>query len=65
MSQVEKLQPSGEKMKKTLIWLSEMLKSCPDKSRTQILQEAEIRFDLSPRECEFLNDKLTKAADDE
>lgn len=27
----------------------------PDKSRRRLLEEAEIRFNLSPRECEFLD----------
>lgn len=63
MSKVESLQPSGEKMKQALLWTSETLKSCPKKSRHQVLMEAEVRFDLSPRECEFLNTKLTESAE--
>jgi hypothetical protein len=52
------LMPSGEKMKKTLCWISEMLKEHPEKSRQQIISEAEIRFDLSPKECDFIDRKL-------
>lgn len=58
MSDVEKLQPSGDRMRRVIVWISEMVKENPHKSRTAILKEAEIRFDLSPRECEFLNTKL-------
>ena len=58
MSAVEKILPSGEKMKKTLCWISEMLKSHPDKSRQQIISEAELRFDLSPKECDFIDRKI-------
>jgi hypothetical protein len=50
--------PSGDKMKKTLCWISEMLKEHPEKSRQQIFSEAEIRFDLSPKECDFIDRKL-------
>ena len=58
MSAVEEILPSGDKMKKTLCWISEMLKTHPEKNRQQIISEAEIRFDLSPKECDFINRKL-------
>ena len=35
-----------------------MLKTHPEKSRQQIISEAEIRFDLSPKECDFIDRKL-------
>ena len=50
--------PPGDKMKKTLCWISEMQKGHPEKSRQQIISEAEIRFDLSPKECDFIDRKL-------
>jgi hypothetical protein len=58
MAQVEEIVPSGDKMKKTLCWISEMLKAHPEKSRQQIISEAEIRFDLSPKECDFIDRNL-------
>ena len=58
MSSVNELLPSGDKMKKTLCWISEMLKTHPEKNRQQIISEAEIRFDLSPKECDFVDRKL-------
>ena len=58
MSSVDKILPSGDKMKKTLCWISEMIKIHPEKSRQQIISEAEIRFDLSPKECDFVDRKL-------
>lgn len=58
MSSLDELLPSGDKMKKTLCWISEMLQAHPEKSRQQIISEAEIRFDLSPRECDFIDRKL-------
>jgi hypothetical protein len=45
-------------MKKTLCWISEMIQAHPEKSRQQIISEAEIRFDLSPKECDFIDRNL-------
>ena len=64
MSQVEEIQPSGDKMKKTILWISEMVQLHPEKSRQQIICEAELRFDLSPKECDFLNRKFLQAAEE-
>lgn len=61
MSDLDSLQPCGEKIKNALIWLSESLKTSPEKSRAALLREAEIRFDLSPAECDFLDRKFTTA----
>ena len=58
MSAAEEILPSGDKMKKTLCCISEMLKTHPEKSRQQIISEAELRFDLSPKECDFIDRKL-------
>jgi len=62
MSSVDELMPAGDKMKKTLCWISEMLKTNPEKNRQQIISEAEIRFDLSPKECDFIDRKLRNDA---
>ena len=58
MSEVDTLQPSGEKIRRAVLWISETVKAHPEKKRQDILREAQIRFDLSPRECEFVNEKL-------
>jgi len=44
-----------DKMKKAIEAFSEMCRSHPEKKRMKILREIEFRFDLSPRECEFLD----------
>jgi len=64
MASVDEILPAGDKMKKTLSWISEMIKAHPEKSRQQIISEAEIRFDLSPKECDFIDRKLRQAATD-
>jgi len=58
MSSVDEILPSGDKMKKALCWISDMVKTHPAKSRQLIISEAEIRFDLSPKECDFIDRKL-------
>ena len=54
MGEAEQLQPAGEKMKKAIRWLSETLLAAPHKTRRQAIEEAQLRFDLSPAECAFL-----------
>jgi hypothetical protein len=58
MSSVDEIMPSGDKMKKTVCWISEMIQAHPEKTRQQIISEAEIRFDLSPKECDFIDRNL-------
>ncbi len=54
----EELLPEGDKLRKAVKWLSEMVKEHPEKSRKEIILDAEVRFDLSPKECEFLQKKF-------
>lgn len=58
MSGSEDLMPTGDKIRKAICWLSESLQAAPEKSRKQALREAELRFDLSPAECRFLDDRF-------
>ncbi|MBW2502000.1 MAG: hypothetical protein JRD64_05140 [Deltaproteobacteria bacterium] len=62
MSAVDDILPSGDRMKKTLCWISEMVRSHPEKNRRQIIGEAQIRFDLSPKECSFIERNLADDA---
>ena len=55
MGEVDQVLPSGDKMKKAIRWISDTLLEHPEKRRTQIIREAELRFDLTPVECEFLD----------
>ena len=57
--------PTGsDKMKKALRWMSEELLHSPRKTRDTVIAEAEIRFDLSPAECEFLTKNFSGSAPD-
>lgn len=44
-----------DKLKKAILFFAALVESCPEKSRLQLLQEVQLKFDLSPAECEFLN----------
>ncbi len=48
-------QAPGDKLKKAIQLLSELLETQPEKTRLELLHQVEIQLDLSPRECEFLN----------
>lgn len=52
------IQPHGEKIRLAVKWMSDVIKEHPERSRREIILEAELRFDLSPSECEFLNKKF-------
>lgn len=58
------LQSPGDKMKKVLCWVTETLKDHPEKKRDAVFKDAQIRFDLSPMECEFLNKHFVPEACD-
>lgn len=55
MSNSSPLNPPSDKVKKALVWLSEALEKNPEAPRITLLREAEIRFDLSPADCVFLD----------
>jgi len=35
-----------------------MIQAHPEKTRQQIISEAEVRFDMSPKECDFVDRNL-------
>ena len=57
-----KLPTGSDKVKKALRWMSDELLNNPQKKRDTVLREAEIRFDLSPAECEFLTKNFSATA---
>lgn len=61
MSNNTSLYSSSDKIKKALIWLSEAQEQKTDARREQLLQEAEIRFDLSPADCAFLDKNFSNS----
>jgi len=55
MSKQAPLQSRADKLKKALAWMTEALQEQPQKTRQSVVQEAELRFDLTPLECDFLD----------
>ncbi len=54
------LHSHGDKMKKVLCWISEMQETHPELTRTTLLQQAELKFDLSPADCTFLDKNFAR-----
>lgn len=48
------VQPKGEKLRKVVKWISEYHLANPEQDRKKILEKAQVRFDLSPKDSEFL-----------
>jgi len=46
--------PEGEGLRSALKWLSERRQDEPGASRAKLIDEAALRFDLSPVEVDFL-----------
>jgi hypothetical protein len=46
--------PEGEALRRAVKWISAELSDNPDKSVQKLLNEAVTRFDLSPKDTEFL-----------
>ncbi len=57
------LNSPSDKVRKALIWVSEMLKQDTSLSRQKLLQQAEIRFDLSPADCSFLDKNFSNCTE--
>jgi hypothetical protein len=60
MGDVQSVPGLSANLKKAVCWIGETVKEHPEKSREGIISEAEMRFDLTPRECEFLNQNFLK-----
>ncbi|PIE60970.1 MAG: hypothetical protein CSA29_05755 [Desulfobacterales bacterium] len=48
------IQPQGEALKKAVQWIGEQRKKDAEKSPASLADEAGFRFDLSPKDSEFL-----------
>jgi hypothetical protein len=48
------IQPQGEDLRKAVKWVSEERKYNPEKKVKAIVQEACMKFDLSPKDADFL-----------
>ena len=48
-----------DRLKNAVKLLSELTETFPEKTRKELLREVELKYDLSPLECEFLNKHFT------
>lgn len=48
------LLPEGEDLRRAVKWVSANLQENPDQSVGKLVQEAIFKFDLSPKDAEFL-----------
>jgi hypothetical protein len=48
------VQPEGEHIKKAIKWLSDQREENKNKSEEAILEEASVRFNLSPNDTEYI-----------
>ena len=48
------IQPEGEQIRKAVQWFSEEKQASPGKSHLKLIEEAGIKFNLSPVEEEYL-----------
>ena len=54
MSSQHPTQCPGDKKKQALNELCQLIKDHPEKNRKALLQQVETKYDLTPKECEFL-----------
>jgi hypothetical protein len=48
------IMPQGEDLRKAVKWISEERQSRPQKKLATLVEEANVKFDLSPADGEFL-----------
>ncbi len=54
MAQGRGVMPEGDALRRALRWLDERVKEEPKLDRSKLVDDAAVRFDLSPVEAEFL-----------
>lgn len=48
------IMPEGSNLKKAITWIDEMQKDNTDKKLIQLIDEAGMRFNLAPKDSDFL-----------
>lgn len=48
------IQPKGEDLRKAVKWISEVRQDEPDKKISKLIEEACVKYNLSPMDAEFL-----------
>ena len=55
------VQPDGEMIRKAVQWISDELKDHPQQKRRTVIEQAAVKFNLSPKDVEYL-EKLVMSA---
>lgn len=55
------IMPQHELIKKAIAWIADMIEQNQDQSISMLLEEAAVRFNLSPKDCEFLKRFYTES----
>jgi hypothetical protein len=55
--------PEGEALRNAIKWISEMRRDAPEKSLRVLIQEAGLKFDLGPKDEDFLANFYAKNED--
>jgi hypothetical protein len=55
--------PGGESLRRAVQWISERRRDAPDVPLHKLVDEASVRFDLSPPEAQFLLTNVSGARD--
>ena len=55
--------PEGETLRRAIRWISEQQELTPKPSKISLVEEAGKKFDLSPKDCDFLIRFLSEAKD--
>ena len=55
------LLPEGESLRNAIRWISARRLESPQAPAAKLIEEAALRFDLSPRDVEFLQANMTNA----
>jgi len=61
MSEAKGALPHGESLRRALLWLDGEVKDRPGTPRGKLVDEAAVRFDLTPLEVEFLLGSWSKS----
>jgi hypothetical protein len=54
VQRMTQIMPKGENIRKAVKWISENLKENPDQSVQKLINDAILRFDLSPGDSELV-----------
>jgi hypothetical protein len=49
------IQPEGEDLRKAVKWISSEREADPNKAVSSLISEAAVKFDLSPKDAQFLS----------